>query len=237
MQSKRLILSKSQAIDAIVKADKSTVIILDFDETLLLRNSTAEYLNNLRPRLIGFILLTALKLIQPWRWLPIPFRGDKTKDWFLVIVPTILLPWTLFLWRRKARQLADNHGNLELITAVNNNYSPIIFASLGFEFVIAPILQQLPLKCLRETDRHCLVSCRFLQGAKDRNKGKLLMMQEVLSNEAIASAVLVTDSKDDLPLLQAVKHPYLVVWSSAKYINPFQDFWLSSLINRLKNKI
>ena len=237
MQSERLSSSKSQAIDAIAKADKSTVIILDFDETLLLRNSTAEYLNNLRPRLIGFILLTTLKLIQPWRWLPIPFRGDKTKDWFLVIIPTILLPWTLFLWQKKAKQLADNYSNLELIAAVNNNnHSSIILASLGFEFIINPILQQLPLKCLIEKDRqnYLLVSCRFWQGARDRNKGKLLMMQEILSNKAIASAIVVTDSKDDLPLLQIVKHPYLIVWSSAKYINPFQYFWLSSLINRLK---
>ena len=238
MQSERFILSESQAIDAIANADKNTVIILDFDETLLLRNSTAEYLNNLRPRLIGFILLTVLKLIRPWKWLPAPFRGDNTKDWFLVVVPTILLPWTLLLWQKKARQLAENHGNLELMAAVkSNNYSQIVFASLGFKFIISPILQQLPLKHLVETDERKylvnLVSCRFWQGAKDRNKGKLLMIQEALSNEAIASAIVVTDSKDDLPLLQVVKYPCLIVWSSAKYINPFQDFWLSSLINRL----
>ena len=238
MQSERFILSKSQAIDAIANADKNTVIILDFDETLLLRNSTAEYLDNLRPRLIGFILITVLKLIGPWRWLPVPFKGDKTKDWFLVIMPTILLPWTLLLWQKRAKQLAENHGNLELMAAVkSNNHSPIVFASLGFEFIINPILQQLPLEYLVETDRRKylvnLVSCRFWQGAKDRNKGKLMMIQEVLSNEAISSAIVVTDSKDDLPLLQIVKYPCLIVWSSAKYINPFQDFWLSSLISRL----
>ena len=240
MQSDRLISSESQAIDAIAKADKDSVIILDFDETLLLRNSTAEYLNNLRPRWLGFILLAIIKLIQPWTWLPRPLKGDKTRDWFLVVIPTILLPWTLALWRKKAKQLAKNYSNSKLITAVNNNdCSMIIVASLGFEFVIDPILQQLPLKCLTNTNRqdYLLVSCRFWQGAKDRNKGKLLMIQEVLSDKAIASAIVVTDSKDDLPLLQVVKYPCLVIWSQAKYIHPFQDFWLSSLINYLKNCI
>lgn len=240
MQSDRLISDESQAINAIAKADKDTVIILDFDETLLLRNSTAEYLNNLRPRLLGFILLAVIKLIKPWKWLPKPLRGDKTRDWFLVVIPTILLPWTLFRWQKKAKQLAKNYGNSKLITAVNNNdRSLIIFASLGFEFVINPILQQLPLKCLTETDcqHDRLVSCRFWQGAKDRNQGKLLMMREVLSEKAIASAVVVTDSKDDFPLLQVVKYPCLVIWTQAKYIHPFQDFWLSSLINKLRNYI
>ncbi|MGD1920428.1 MAG: hypothetical protein ACFCAD_17020 [Pleurocapsa sp.] len=80
-----------------------------------------------------------------------------------------------------------------------------------------------------------LISCRFWQGAIDRSKGKLLMMQEILSKSAIASSIVITDSEDDLPLLEVVQYPCLVVWSLAKYINPFEDFWLYSLINKFKN--
>ncbi|MEO1341062.1 MAG: hypothetical protein AAFV28_07945, partial [Cyanobacteria bacterium J06635_13] len=80
-----------QALEAIANATVDQPIILDFDETLLLRNSTAEYINSLRPRLIGFALIMLLKVIRPWRWLPGSFRGDKARDWFLVTVPTILL--------------------------------------------------------------------------------------------------------------------------------------------------
>ena len=238
MPSDRLIRDESRAIDLILKADEDTAIILDFDETLLLRNSTAEYINSLRPRLIGFILLTIIRIIKPWVWLPVPLKGEKTRDWFLVTIPTVLLPWTLLLWRKKAKQLAQDYGNYELISAINQNtHGSIIFASLGFEFIINPILQELPLKCLTEANQnYLLVCCRFWQGAKDRNKGKLLMMQEVLSESAIASAIVVTDSNDDLPLLQVVKYPCLIIWSLAKYINPFQDFWLSSLIKKIKTQ-
>lgn len=238
MQSDRLIVEESQAIDLILKADENTSIIVDFDETLLLRNSTAEYLNSLRPRLIGFILLAILKIIKPWCWLPKPFRGEEIRDWFLVFTPTIFLPWTIFLWQQKAQHLAKNHGNSELITAINkNSHSPIIFASLGFEFIIDSILQHLPLTCVAnpQAQSYQLTGCRFWQGATDRSKGKLLMMQETLSESAIASSIVITDSKDDLPLLQAVQYPCLIVWSLAKYISPFTDFSLSSLIKKRKS--
>lgn len=217
------------AIAAIANASKNTPIILDFDETLLLRNSTAEYINSFRPRFLGLMLVILLKIIRPWSWLPKPFKGEKTRDWFLVTIPTILLPWTILLWQQRAKKLAADYGNSEIIAAVNSNSeAEIIVGSLGFNFVINPILQHLSLRCDR------LVGCRFWQGAGDRNQGKLSMMQEVLSESAIKSAILVTDSKDDLPLLEVVDQPCLVVWDQAKYLDPFQDFWLYSWLKQLK---
>ncbi len=224
-QNNKIELSDSDlAIAAIAKATQDTPIILDFDETLLLRNSTAEYINNIRPRLIGFGLIMLLKLVRPWFWLPRPFKGEQTRDWFLVTIPTILLPWTLILWQQKTKQLAHDHSNTELISAVNNTDAPVIVASLGFNFIIKPILQQMPIKYAS------LVSCRFWQGVDDRRKGKLLMMQQVLSDAEIRAAILVTDSVDDLPLLKVVKQPCFVLWSLAKYVAPFQDFWLYILL-------
>ena len=218
-----------KAIKAIANATKDNLIILDFDETLLLRNSTAEYIDSLRPRLLGFILVTLLKIVRPWYWLPQPFRGDQTRDWFLVTIPTILLPWSLLLWQQRAQKLAQDYENSVLVSTVeNNSEAPIIVASLGFNFIINPILQQMSMRCDR------LVGCRFWQGASDRNQGKLLMMQEVLSEAEIKSAILITDSEDDLPILEIVGQPYLVVWSAAKYVNPFEDFWLYNWTRKLK---
>ena len=223
------VLEPDVALSAIANATKSTPIILDFDETLLLRNSTAEYINSLRPRLLGFGLIMLLKILRPWVWLPRPFRGSKTRDWFLVTIPTILLPWTLVLWKRSAKKLAQDYSNRELISGVEgNNEAQIIVASLGFNFVINPILEHIPM----EYDH--LVACRLWQGASDRHKGKLIMMQEVLSEQEIKSAILITDSEDDLPLLQVVAQPYFVLWSLAKYIDPFKDFWLYTLIKKFK---
>ena len=226
----KISIEPAKAIECIENAQGNTTIILDFDETLLLRNSTAEYINNLRPRLLGFILFKFLDLIKPWVWLPHPYKGHKIRDWFLVVVPTILLPWTLLFWQQKAKQLAAEYSNTELISAVNSNTEAnIIVASLGFKFIIDPILQHLPIKY------DLLVSCRFWK-AGDRTLGKLLMMQKVLPLSKIKSSILVTDSKDDLPLLQVVDRPCFVVWSLSKYTIPFQDFWLRSLLKRIKNK-
>lgn len=221
-------LKSERALSAIANASQFNPIILDFDQTLLLRNSTAEYLDSLRPRFLGFTLITLLKVIQPWRWLPRPFGGKKTRDWYLVVTPTILLPWTLSIWRRKAKQLAQKHGNLQIISAVNNNPDGnVIVASLGFNFIIEPVLNYLPLKYNK------LSGCRFWQGAYDRNLDKLIMVQKVLSNSEIKSAILVTDSRDDLPLLEAVEQPCLCLWSSATYVKPFHDFWLYRLLQKL----
>lgn len=225
------IVDSKKAIAAIANATKNNPIILDFDETLLLRNSTAEYINSFRPRLIGFVLVILLKRLRPWSWLPQPFGGDKTRDWYLVIIPTILLPWTLLFWRQRAKKLAEDYSNTEIISAVDSNTkATIIIASLGFNSIINPILQHVPMRS------DLLVGCRFWQGAGDRNQGKLKMMQEVLSDSEIKSAILVTDSEDDLPLLQVVEQPCLVLWSKAKYVDPYQDFWLYSLAKKLKNR-
>ena len=223
------VVDQQAALNAIKNATENTSVIIDFDETLLLRNSTAEYINSIRPRLVGFILLIILKVFRPWAWLPKPFRGDKIRDWFLVVIPTILLPWTLFLWQKKAVKLAQDHGNSAIIKAVNNNSnSSIIVASLGFNWIINPILQHLPIR------HDHLIGCGFWQGMRDRGIGKLSMMQEALSESQIKSAILVTDSEDDLPLLRVVDRPYLVIWPLAQYLDPFTDFWLYSLMKKIK---
>ena len=226
------IIDSQQAIAAIANATEDNPVILDFDETLLLRNSTAEYINSFRPRIVGFLLIILLRIIRPWYWLPGAFKGDKTRDWYLVTVPTILLPWTLLFWQKKAKQLAEEQGNSEIVAAVESNPdAPVIVASLGFNFIIQPILEHMSIRYDR------LVGCRFWRGAGDRNKGKLLMMQEVLSQSEIESAILVTDSQDDLPLLQVVKQPCFVLWSDAKYVEPFKDLWIYLLLKQLKRRI
>ncbi|WP_052055416.1 haloacid dehalogenase-like hydrolase [Myxosarcina sp. GI1] len=214
-------IKKTEALTLVETASHDTTIIIDFDETLFLRNSTAEYLNSLRPKALGLLLLKLLYFIRPWSWLPGSFKDSKIRDWFLVIVSTILLPWTWFLWQNKARQLAKKYENKELLRAIDKNAgSPIVVATLGFNFIVNPILNALPITCDR------IVGCRFWQGIRDRSNGKLLMLNKVLSPETIKSAIAITDSIEDLPLLQEVAKPCFVVWDLAKYIPPLNDVYL-----------
>ena len=221
LNKKPFLIEKSETIGLILNAAQNTPIVLDFDETLFLRNSTSEYLNALRPRLIASLLIKTISFFKPWSWLPKPFKGNKIRDWFLVFVPTILLPWTIFIWRIKAKKLAKDYSNNQLTEAVEkNSISPVIIATLGFNFIINPILQHMPIR------KNMIIGCRFWRGAEDRGKGKLLMVREALSEQLIKSAIVVTDSYDDLPLLKAVEKPCLVVWSLAKYIPPLKDVYL-----------
>jgi hypothetical protein len=43
-------------------------ILLDLDETLYLRNSTEDFIDSARPRLLALILMCFLDLVKPWRW-------------------------------------------------------------------------------------------------------------------------------------------------------------------------
>ena len=53
-------LSQEQLPQSITQAAPDTPIVVDFDETLFLLNSSAEYLNSLRPRFIAAIILKIL---------------------------------------------------------------------------------------------------------------------------------------------------------------------------------
>ena len=215
------LIQKCEAINLIKTAAPKTTIIIDFDETLFLRNSTAEYLNSLKPRLIGLLIVKILYFLRPWNCLPKPFKGAKVEDWFLVTCSTILLPWTWFIWQHKAKKLAKDHGNAELIDAINHSpQASIVVATLGFNFIVNPILNCLPIKYDQ------VIGCGFWQGARDRSQGKLLMLKKLLSAEAIKSAIAITDSYDDMPILQEVEKPCLVIWPSAKYVAPLKDVYL-----------
>lgn len=203
--------------------DQSTasVIILDFDETLLLRNSTEEYLDTIQPRAIAAIILYILDAIKPWKFLPGKIGGDTCRDWIRVLVLTILFPWNIFLWRNHARQLAANFINTELVAAITTHEShKIVVATKGFEFIVQPVIKHLNFAI------HELIGCRFWLGCIDRHKNKEDLIASKISLPEIQKSVVVTDSRDDASLLAIVKHPFLVIWEKAKYIPAMQDAYI-----------
>ena len=213
-------LSQEQLPQSIAQATPDTPIIVDFDETLFLLNSSAEYLNSLRPRFIAAIILKILSFTKPWRFLLRTNKDDEVRDWFLILFMTLLFPWNIFLWKKNASKFAHNHSNIELITALKENKTTnIIIATLGFRFVVEPILKFMPLNYSQ------LISCRFWQGVSDRQKGKLAMLQESVKQEHISTGILITDSLDDEPLLKEVANPFLITWSKAKYNAPMADIY------------
>jgi phosphoserine phosphatase len=223
-------LSQNEVFNSIREASHDTPIIVDFDETLLLRNSTAEYLNSLQPRIIGFLLLKIIVFIQPWKWLPRSGEETKIRDWFLVFFTTLLMPWNILFWKKKAYNLALKQSNYELIEELNKNKNnEIVVATLGFTFLVKPILDRMPVTYSQ------LICCRFWQGLKDRQKGKLAMLEEYLDTQEIASSIVITDSIEDFLLLKKAAKSLLVVWDKAKYNSPMSDLYFPMMyIHKVK---
>lgn len=197
------------------------LVVLDFDETLLLRNSTEEYLDTIRPQILGYIFLRVLDRLKPWQWMTPPLRGQGIRDWFRVFLATFLFPATFFLWNNRAQHLAKENSNQALIEAINRNpYVRVVIATRGFEFIVKPIAKHLPIKIEK------VIGCRFFAGASDRHKGKEELVEHVIQMNDIQQAVLITDSIDDESLLSLVKVPFLVQWADSKYTHALADIYL-----------
>ncbi|MBD2531578.1 haloacid dehalogenase-like hydrolase [Nostoc flagelliforme FACHB-838] len=205
-------------------APDGTPIIVDLDETVFLRNSTQEYLNTLEPRILGYLLLTLLNVLKPWNWLPGKIKGEVSRDWIRVLIATILFPWTVILWQRRAKQLAQAYANTTLIQALTKNPNlRVILATQGFGLIIRPLCKHLPITF------DDVIPCRFWQGGIDRQRGKHFLVTASLGEKEVARAIAVTDSVDDNQLLASVATPCLVIWPEAKYVSAMADIYIPFL--------
>ena len=223
---------------AVVESAKN-IIVIDFDETLFLRNSTEAYLDTIQPRPLGAILLFALKLVRPWRWLPAHLRADDlSKDWIFVLSATLLFPWTPIVWKYKAKKLAQTYWNQPLIEAIARNpEARVIVATLGFSWIVNPLLKHLPEEVKPKVEVPS-IACGLFSGASNRATGKLEMVRETVGDASLSKAIVVTDSATDMPLLCAVETPCLVQWPEAKYIPAMAEFSraIASLRSKFKKK-
>jgi hypothetical protein len=186
-------------------------VLLDFDETIYLRNSTEDFIDSARPALLALLLMRLLDFIKPWRWT----GGEATRDVWRVRCIMTLFPWTMAHWNKRVRVLAANSGNTPLINALQKraltpNCPPAIITTLGFDSVVAPLAAELGLSRLR------IVAART-STFSDRREGKLRMVVNAIGNEAVRHALVLTDSKQDEPLLNACAVPLRTEWPQAQF--------------------
>ncbi|BDI18304.1 hypothetical protein ANSO36C_41060 [Nostoc cf. commune SO-36] len=216
--------SVADVVNIIGTAPDGTLILVDLDETLFLRNSTQEYLNTLEPRILGYLLLTLLNVIKPWNWLPGKIKGEVSRDWIRVLIATIVFPWTVILWQWRAKQQAQAYANTTLIQALTKNANlRVILATQGFGFIVRPLCKHLPINF------NDVIACRFWQGGIDRQRGKHFLVTASLGEKEVARAIAVTDSVDDNQLLASVATPCLVIWPEAKYVSAMADIYIPFL--------
>ncbi|MDE2347919.1 MAG: haloacid dehalogenase-like hydrolase [Gammaproteobacteria bacterium] len=180
--------------------------LVDLDETLYLRNSTEDFIDTAAPGLIAMILLRFLDVARPWRFT----GGEATRDSWRVRLIVIFFPWVGVRWRRRVAILAARHVNRPLFDALRASAAQPIVVTVGFESIVRPLIAALGIPDAT------LVAARGF-GFHDRRRGKLAMAVEALGDETIRRSLVITDSPQDRPLLDAAARPLRTIWPDAKY--------------------
>ncbi len=188
-------------------------MIVDFDETLFLQNSTEAFLDGAIPAVLAAILLRLLDLCAPWRW----SGGVVTRDVWRVRASLWLCPWAMRRWRARCRDLA-RQVNAPLLAALRARGMPFIVASAGFAPLIRPLLDSMG--CAEVP----LIACALTR--EDRRRGKLAAITQAIGAEALAAAMVVTDSADDAAVLAVCARPCLTTWRDARFRRALRRVYL-----------
>jgi hypothetical protein len=187
------------------------LLVVDFDETLWLRNSTELFLDSVRPRWLAAMVLQLLGILKPWRLFG---RGEPNhyRDWIRVVAVLIVAPWSLWVWRRNAPMLAHKYLNVPLYDQLRHEpRSGICVVSFGFREIIQPLLSAIdPTLTVRE-------SCSLRSGAHLRIIGKAEALRRDVGADRLSRALSITDSEVDQDLLQASGKAFLVQWPDARF--------------------
>jgi hypothetical protein len=190
-------------------------ILLDLDETLYLRNSTEDFIDTARPGVAALLLLRALDVIEPWRWT----GGEVTRDVWRVRLISLCFPWTRSRWNARVTALATRFANLRLLAALQGPGTAPIITTVGFQPIVTPLVAALGLPQAR------IVAARLTTFA-DRRAGKLDLAVGALGGETVSRALVLTDSAQDLTLLDACARPLRAVWPEAHYRHALSGVYL-----------
>lgn len=189
-------------------------VLLDLDETLYLRNSTEDFIDSARPRLLALLLMRMLDVLKPWRWT----GGETTRDVWRVRLICLFLPWTGYCWKKQVARLAKNFTNLRLLAALKTPGTVPIITTVGFQTIVTPLIAALGLPQAR------IVAARLTFA--DRRDGKLQLAVCALGDDTVRRALVLTDSVHDLTLLNACACPLRTVWPEARYHNALSSVYL-----------
>ncbi len=190
-------------------------VLLDLDETLYLRNSTEDFIDTARPRLPALLLMRMLDVIKPWRWT----GGEATRDVWRVRLISTCFPGTGNRWKNRVAGLAENFTNLRLMAALKTPGTTPIITTAGFQQIVAPLVAALGLPQAQ------IVAARLSTFA-DRRDGKLHLAVGALGDDTVRRALVLTDSAQDLTLLDACARPLRAVWPEARHRHALSGVYL-----------
>jgi phosphoserine phosphatase len=204
-------------LSAILRRHGDAPLLLDLDETLVLRSTTDAFIDAARPSSVVAVALHAVERLRPWRVLP---GSSANRDWVRILVVLVLTPWSLVVWRRSAGRWARMYRNEELAQLVRGHDGPVLVVTRGFRPIVRPVVKGLQLPHVD------LVACSVLRWRGQRHISKCEMLARSPYAELVDRAACVTDSLDDSDLLGRVATPVLVTWPGAEQIEPLRDAYV-----------
>jgi phosphoserine phosphatase len=215
--------SQSEAkslVSEVVAEHRGGCVIADFDETLLLANSTELYLEAAHPRMLSALISKSVAVFLPRTFLRCKDARDIYLDLFRVLAVTLLMPWTYLTWRwiyaRKVSQEFVNSALLEALAAAGRKVD--IVASLGFAFIIRPVCKRIV------PDAHLIASGIGMAQTLRRN-GKLPTASAAIRVGTIGEAIVITDSNKDDDILSACGSGILIEWPNCRAKAAFSDVY------------
>ncbi|OQB43464.1 MAG: hypothetical protein BWY09_00165 [Candidatus Hydrogenedentes bacterium ADurb.Bin179] len=182
-------------------------VILDFDHTLYLGNSTEDFLSAARPGFVAYLLVLFSDFIVAFSGRRGWCRPERWRDYMRVCAVTLLMPWTWWWWRYTARARFERKKNRSIVDPLRESGAQDVFVvSFGMGHVIRPLLKGLPFPATLV----CGEMNRRLSNL--RKKGKIQALLEHRKPEELKKAVFVTDSKDDAELLTYIPDAFLIQW-------------------------
>ncbi|USD36070.1 haloacid dehalogenase-like hydrolase [Ferrimonas sp. SCSIO 43195] len=194
-----------QALQNLAQLPDSTPLLVDFDDTLWLRNSTELFLASVAPKLLISIVLQLLDLLRPWRWI----GGQEQRhyrDLIRIKVVLFVAPWAKRQWQKQAAEVGGRYLNRELYDLLLSRDNPIYLLSYGFDFILAPLLDAMG------CEWPLVVSSKLGSAIELRIKGKGAMAIEALGRETVRRSACVTDSLLDRDLLESCSVGIWVQW-------------------------
>jgi len=203
---------------AIKNAGDDRLLIIDLDETLWLRNSTECFLADAAPSWLAAWILAMLDGLRPWRiarlW------GDKAadaafyyRDWMRVAAIAVVMPWSLWRWRGRAREIGPTFANKRLLDALaaSGAGGRLVVATHGFAPIAAPLVAAI----LPDAELLC---APLAKGWLLRRSGKAAAVAARYDAPSLRSALLVTDhAEHDRDIIDAVEDAFVIRWPDARF--------------------
>ncbi|MBW8191459.1 haloacid dehalogenase-like hydrolase [Neiella marina] len=226
--------SPSEVLHKVASRDDDCVALVDFDETLWLRNSTETFLASIQPSFIVAMLLQLLNVLKPWKW----YGGSNSEYYREVMrlkVVLAVLPWARKNWQEQAPKIAKKHLNLPLYDALlAKGPEKIHVVSYGFDFIVEPLLaaidSRLKLSMISTLDTAVAL----------RRKGKAQATIDVVGELAMRNSICITDSMLDHDLLAKSTQGLLCEWPDAEFVqaglSPMLPLLFTKKVNRPREK-